>query len=128
MTSDSDSQPSNDHINTSGGDLAEGNIDKRKGEVFVENSTVEGDVIGGDKVGGDKVMGDKHVTIVLPLPSQALHQLRAPVSDFVGREKEIDQLVQSLTSGVAACASLALRFVTDGTTAGIPPKPSFQQS
>lgn len=34
--------------------------------------------------------------------SQALYQLRAPVGDFVGREKEIEQLVQALSKGAAA--------------------------
>lgn len=47
--------------------------------------------------------------IHIPLPQPALHQLRAPVGDFVGREREIDQLVQALskaaTSGTAAAIS-----------------------
>lgn len=34
-------------INTGGGDVAGHDIDKRQGEVFVENSTIEGDVIAG---------------------------------------------------------------------------------
>jgi tetratricopeptide (TPR) repeat protein len=50
-----------------------------------------------------------YVTTIQEAPTPAitnLHQLRAPVADFVGRESEIDQLVQALsmaaTSGVAA--------------------------
>jgi hypothetical protein len=47
--------------------------------------------------------------IHFPALSPALHQLRAPVNDFVGREQEIDQLVQALskaaTSGAAAAIS-----------------------
>jgi hypothetical protein len=47
--------------------------------------------------------------IVQPALAPALHQLRAPVRDFVGREQEIDQLVQALStaaiSGTAATIS-----------------------
>src|SRR6266511_4381853 len=49
------------------------------------------------------------VQINQPSLTPALHQLRAPVSDFVGREREIDQLVSALskaaTSGAAAAIS-----------------------
>jgi hypothetical protein len=107
VTNDDDTNDSKISINTNGGDLAGRDIDKRQGGVFVENSTVEGDVIGGDKVGGDKVLGDKHTTIVQPLPSPALHQLRAPVSDFVGREHEIDQLVAALSKASGAAAAIS---------------------
>jgi tetratricopeptide (TPR) repeat protein len=79
---------------------------------FGEQTTIDsggGDVIGGDKVQGDKVMGDKTIIIQPPPLSQALHQLRAPVGDFVGREREIEMLVQALskaaTSGTAAAIS-----------------------
>jgi hypothetical protein len=34
------------NVNTGGGDYAEGDIDKRQGGAFVENSTIYGDVIG----------------------------------------------------------------------------------
>jgi tetratricopeptide (TPR) repeat protein len=64
-----------------------------------------GDVVGGDKILGDKVMGDKHIHVTQPSLAPALHQLRAPVSDFVGRNAEIDQLVQALTKGSGATIS-----------------------
>jgi len=48
---------------------------------------------------------DRPVQMAAPLPP-ALHQLRAPVGDFVGREQEIEKLVQALgkaaTNGAAA--------------------------
>jgi tetratricopeptide (TPR) repeat protein len=37
-----------------------------------------------------------------PTPEQRLHQLRAPVADFVGREQEIAELRQALTGGSGA--------------------------
>jgi tetratricopeptide (TPR) repeat protein len=85
------------NVNTGGGDYAEGNIDKRQAEIFVENSAISGDVIG-------------HQTVVQATPlAPALHQLRATVGDYVGREREIDQLLQALSkaagSGVAAAIS-----------------------
>src|SRR4026208_536176 len=41
---------------------------------------------------------DDELTIKVSPPVQpASHQLRAPVADFVGREREIDQLVQALS-------------------------------
>src|SRR5262249_40294708 len=97
-TDDENSKTSGDQtsISTSGGDAAGRDIDKRQGKLFVENSTIYGSVIG-------------EQNIHLPPASPALHQLRAPVTDFVGREREIDQLVQALskaaTSGTAAAIS-----------------------
>ena len=71
-----DNVPENEpNINTQGGDYAEGDIDKRHG-AFVEGN-VYGNIIGQQVV-------QQAATV-----SPALHQLRAPVSDFVGREQEI---------------------------------------
>jgi tetratricopeptide (TPR) repeat protein len=83
---------------------AQTNIDTGGGNYI---DTGGGDLIGGDKVLGDKVLGAKNIIIQPPPMFQSLHQLRAPVGDFVGREREIDQLVQALskTSGVAAAIS-----------------------
>ncbi|HYP40791.1 MAG TPA: tetratricopeptide repeat protein [Chloroflexia bacterium] len=40
-----------------------------------------------------------------PTPTiQSLHQLRAPVADFVGREAEIDRLMQSLSAAASSSA------------------------
>ena len=38
----------------------------------------------------------------------SLHQLRAPVSDFVGREQEIGQLVQALSKATMSGATVAI--------------------
>jgi hypothetical protein len=87
-----------------------------------------GYVVMGDKVGEDKVSGDKvsitnispnqgaqgvfhgPVNIQLPPPASppALHQLRAPVGDFVGREQEIDQLVQTLAKAASGSAAAVI--------------------
>lgn len=47
------------------------------------------------------------VTIGAISPQQALHQLRAPVGDFVGRERELDQLVQALGKASGAAAAIS---------------------
>jgi tetratricopeptide (TPR) repeat protein len=90
-----------------------------------------GDVISGDKVGGDKIAGDKvsitnispnqgaqgvfhgSVNIQLPPPPSppTLHQLRAPIGDFVGREREIEMLVQVLSKAASGGASAAISGV-----------------
>lgn len=57
----------------------------------------------GDISIGDVVQGDKIIQHITPPPAlAALHQLRAPVADFVGREVEINELVSALGGGVAA--------------------------
>jgi hypothetical protein len=53
--------PNQTTVNTGGGDYAGGNIDKRQGGIFIENSTFYGDIVSGDKIAGDKVAGDKIV-------------------------------------------------------------------
>lgn len=80
-------------IDTGGGDYAEGDIDKRQG-AFVKDSTIHGDVIG-------------QVVRQAPL-APALHQLRAPVGDFVGRADALDQIVQALcqTGGAATISGV----------------------
>ncbi|HEV7889140.1 MAG TPA: tetratricopeptide repeat protein [Pyrinomonadaceae bacterium] len=55
---------------------------------------------------GDVVHGDKYVVQEAPKPIiPTLHQLRAPVGDFVGREKEIDELLATLRGGASAAIS-----------------------
>lgn len=54
-----------------------------------------GNVTIGDITGGHKIS----ITIKLPLPpppAPHLHQLRAPVGDFVGRQREVEELVVAL--------------------------------
>jgi tetratricopeptide (TPR) repeat protein len=64
--------------------------------------TVEGDFVAGDKV--------THIYNA-PAPATSapviptLHQLRAPVGDFVGREKEIADLTAALRGGASAAIS-----------------------
>jgi tetratricopeptide (TPR) repeat protein len=53
-------------------------------------------------VEGDFVAGDKIVYNAPAVPVLTLHQLRAPVGDFVGREKEIDELLATLRGGGSA--------------------------
>jgi hypothetical protein len=94
-------------IDSGGGDVAGGNIDKRQGEVFVENSTVfnqPGWSVGGNvyNVAGDLQVGDTSVSL-----PPALHQPRAPIGDFVGREQEIDKLVQILSTAGGAAAAIS---------------------
>jgi tetratricopeptide (TPR) repeat protein len=50
---------------------------------------------------------ERPVHMSAPL-SPALHQLRAPIGDFVGREQEIDRLVQALSKAASAGASAAI--------------------
>ncbi|KPV53178.1 hypothetical protein SE17_11160 [Kouleothrix aurantiaca] len=91
-------------------------------------------MVAGDKVGGDKVMGDKLIIetgggdyakgnidkrqgtfidnqIIQPALSQALHQLRAPVGDFVGREQKIEQITQALSQAASSGAAAAISGV-----------------
>jgi len=49
--------------------------------------------------------GDTHVHNVAAPPLPTLHQLRAPVGDFVGREKEIAELTETLRGGTSAAIS-----------------------
>lgn len=86
-------------VDTGGGDYAEGDIGKRQG-IFIECSTLQGPVIA-DNEGTVNVNYNYQQVALAP----ALHQLRAPVGDFVGREREIDQLVQALTKGGGAAIS-----------------------
>lgn len=55
-----------------------------------ETRTVEGDVVARDKI-------TKIYQVASPAAT-ALHQLRAPVGDFVGREKEIETVINALRS------------------------------
>ena len=78
-------------INTQGGDYAEGNIDKRQG-AFISGGTIYGPVVG---------VNQGTLTTSYTLQQRldpALHQLRAPVSDFVGRAHELDQLVLTVST------------------------------
>jgi hypothetical protein len=82
----------------SGGDVAGGNIDKRQGKLFVEHSTIHGNAI-----------GEQHIH--LPSLPPALHQLRAPIGDFVGREREIGELVAALSKAASGGAVAAINGV-----------------
>lgn len=50
-------------------------------------------------VGGDFVAGDKFVYNAAPVIFPTLHQLRAPVGDFVGRAQEAEELLSTLRGG-----------------------------
>lgn len=52
-----------------------------------------------------------NLTVQQPTPSPALHQLRAPTADFVGREKEIVQLVEAFTRAANSGAAAAITGV-----------------
>lgn len=80
-------------VNTDKGDYAEGNIDKRQ-SVFLEGN-VYGNVIG------------LQVVDQAALFSPSLYQLRAPVNNFVGREQEIEQLVQALSKTDGRMAAIS---------------------
>ena len=56
--------------------------------------TIQGDVVG------------TKIEIILPVGAPALHQLRAPVADFVGREEDVRELVASLSGGSAERSAL----------------------
>ncbi len=73
-------------INTQDGDYAEGGIDNRQG-TFIEQQ------------------------IIQPVLPPTLHQLRAPVGDFVGRKREIDLLVQQLIAATGSGAAAAISGV-----------------
>jgi hypothetical protein len=61
------------------------------------------------RAGGDVMSGDKHIHIAQPALTPALHQLRAPVGDFVGRTDKIDQLVQALAQASGSAAICGVR-------------------
>ena len=83
------------------------NIDARgernvAGEKIDDSTIVTGDEnFVGNEFGGDNVGGNKTIYINPPAISTAsvLHQLRAPVRDFVGREQEIKTLSEALLEG-----------------------------
>jgi hypothetical protein len=60
-------------------------------------------------VEGNQYNAGRDININLPTPEQRLHQLRAPLGDFVGRAQEIDELTHALTAGNAAAAISGLR-------------------
>jgi tetratricopeptide (TPR) repeat protein len=69
-----------------------------KGKGF--NVNVEGDYVEGDKI--TNIYNAPSVSApVIP----TLHQLRAPVGDFVGRGKEIEELLKTLRGGKSAAIS-----------------------
>ncbi|HMH41864.1 MAG TPA: tetratricopeptide repeat protein [Pyrinomonadaceae bacterium] len=80
-----------------GGDVSGSNI-----ITGVEDATVVGSKVDGDVVARDKITQIYQATS----PTEtALHQLRAPVGDFVGREQEIQTLINALRSGRRASIS-----------------------
>ncbi|HEU4326907.1 MAG TPA: tetratricopeptide repeat protein [Roseiflexaceae bacterium] len=57
---------------------------------------------------GDGMLWSVPVVPVAPAgPAQALHQLRAPVADFVGRSAEVERLVAALRSATGGCAAIS---------------------
>jgi tetratricopeptide (TPR) repeat protein len=64
------------------------------------NITVGGNFFAGDNVTHNYYAPSASVSVI-PTP----HQLRAPVGDFVGREKEIDELLAALRGGASAAIS-----------------------
>jgi tetratricopeptide (TPR) repeat protein len=52
------------------------------------------------------IVGVQHI-YKLPTATPALHQLRAPVSDFIGRDQEIDQLVEVLSKADGSAAAIS---------------------
>ncbi|HEX3145448.1 MAG TPA: hypothetical protein VHQ64_15855, partial [Pyrinomonadaceae bacterium] len=80
-----------------GGDVSGSNIITGLEEAAVVGSKVDGDVVARDKI--------TQIYQAAAPAATALHQLRAPVGDFVGREQEIDTLINALRSGQRACIS-----------------------
>ena len=78
-----------------GGDVGSSNIITGDGNVGVAGSKVDGDVVARDKV--------TQIYQAASHAATALHQLRAPVGDFVGRDREIEALMEALRSGQHAC-------------------------
>ncbi|HKY42978.1 MAG TPA: tetratricopeptide repeat protein [Pyrinomonadaceae bacterium] len=66
-----------------------------------------GVAIGRDVTHSQIITGDHNVIQIQAsaTPLTALHQLRAPVGDFVGREHEINTLINALRRGSRACIS-----------------------
>lgn len=75
-----------------------GNV--KKSSIVTGDRNVANSRFGGDFVSGDKII---HMQPPANVVSDALHQLRAPVGDFVGREPEIDTLINALRQDSAAC-------------------------
>jgi tetratricopeptide (TPR) repeat protein len=61
--------------------------------------------IEGDFVAGNKTVNVYNTPTVSAPVIPTLHQLRAPVGDFVGREKEINELLATLRGGASAAIS-----------------------
>ena len=76
-----------------------------KADVHV-TATVQGDNYG-INVGVN--YGSIAQTITPPPPEKRLHQLRAPIPDFIGRHHEIEQLTHALQAGHQAAAICGLR-------------------
>lgn len=78
---------------------------RRSNKKTTRSAGKRGAAIGGDVSGSAVVTGDGNV-IHISAPSDpvatALHQLRAPVGDFVGREQEIETLINALRQGSRA--------------------------
>lgn len=71
-----------------------------KTSATVATSGDRGVGIGGNVTNSNICTGD---IIEAPDPLTSLHQLRAPVGDFVGREREIDILINALRRENRAC-------------------------
>ena len=75
----------------------------------VSNEAENSRTVTGDKVHGDANFRDRITTYNIQQGASAslnaLHQLRAPVGDFVGREREIETLINALRHDSGACIS-----------------------
>lgn len=56
-----------------------------------------------DVINSQIITGDNNVIYNHPPVATALHQLRAPVGDFVGRSKEVETLINALRRDSCAC-------------------------
>jgi tetratricopeptide (TPR) repeat protein len=66
---------------------------RRRDDPPVSDANAEKSPVVNDYVGRDKIINIQQAATVT---GNALHQLRAPVGDFVGREQEIDKLIAAL--------------------------------
>lgn len=71
-----------------------GNVENSR--ITTGKSKASGGNVDGDVVGRDKII---HIQQTATGPVNALHQLRAPVGDFVGRDQEIETLIKTLRHG-----------------------------
>lgn len=80
-------------------------------EAIVTHQGTQQTISGGEGstiTGNTQIAAQYNLSATIPPPAPALHQLRAPAPDFIGREKEIAQLKEALTKGAASGAAVAI--------------------